>query len=123
MNKTRFSRTVALALLCPMFLGCLCRGPDEVHVKEAQLKNTLHLMRGAIDQYTQDHNRAPQELNDLVKAHYFLEIPKDPITGSADTWQLVEEEVLTLNQNSPGITDIHSGSHRISSEGTAYSTW
>jgi general secretion pathway protein G len=122
MNKTRFSRTVALALLYPMFLGCLCRGPDEFQVKEAQLKDTLHLMREAIDQYTQDHDKAPQELKDLVKAHYFREIPKDPITGSADTWQVVPEDALR-DRNQPGIMDVHSGSRQISSKGTSYDSW
>jgi len=29
----------------------------------------------------------------------------------------------SLNQQEPGITDVHSGSNAISSDGTAYSQW
>ena len=69
-------------------------------------------------------NKAPQGLEGLVSAGYLKAIPKDPITNSTESWQLVQEDVNeTLDQTQTGITDIHSGSNGTSSEGTAYSTW
>jgi general secretion pathway protein G len=95
-----------------------------LHANEAVLKEDLYNMRQAIDQYTQDKAKAPQELNDIVTAGYLHSIPKDPFTHSADTWQTVQEDVLTsLDQTAPGISDVKSGSNLISSEGTAYSSW
>lgn len=95
-----------------------------IRAHEAVLKEDLYTMRNAIDQYTQDKAKAPQDLNDLVSAGYMHLIPKDPFTNSSETWQVVQEDVLTsIDQTQPGITDVHSGSDLTSSEGTAYNTW
>jgi general secretion pathway protein G len=94
------------------------------HAHEAALKQDLHTLREAIDQYTQDKNKAPQTLQDVVSAGYIRVIPVDPFTGTADSWQTVQEDVMTaLDQTQPGITDVHSGSEATSTEGTAYSSW
>ena len=95
-----------------------------LHANEAVLKEDLYHMRTAIDQYTQDKNKAPQDLNDIVTAGYLHAIPKDPFTHSAETWQVVQEDALqSIDQTAPGIGDVKSGSSLISSEGTAYSSW
>jgi general secretion pathway protein G len=95
-----------------------------LHANEAVLKEDLFNMRQAIDQYTQDKGKAPQELNEIVSAGYLHAIPKDPFTHAADTWQVVQEDVLeSVDQTAPGISDVKSGSSLISSEGTAYNTW
>ena len=95
-----------------------------LHANEAVLKEDLYHMRTAIDQYTQDKNKAPQDLNEIVTAGYLHAIPKDPFTHSADTWQVVQEDVMqSVDQTAPGISDVKSGSSLISSEGTAYSSW
>ena len=95
-----------------------------LHAHEAVLKEDLYNMRQAIDQFTQDKGKAPQDLNDIVSAGYLRAIPKDPFTNAADTWQTVQEDVLTsIDQTAPGITDVKSGSSQVSSDGTAYSTW
>jgi len=98
-----------------------------IHIRranEAVLKQDLYNMRQAIDQYSQDKTKAPQALEDLVSAGYLRAIPKDPFTNSSTTWQVVQEDVLTsIDQTQPGISDVHSGSSLISTEGTAYSSW
>ncbi len=95
-----------------------------LHANEAVLKQDLYNMRTAIDQYTQDKGKAPQDLNDIVTAGYLHAIPKDPFTHAADTWQVVQEDVLeSVDQSAPGITDVKSGSTLTSSEGNAYSEW
>ncbi|HKD45729.1 MAG TPA: prepilin-type N-terminal cleavage/methylation domain-containing protein [Candidatus Angelobacter sp.] len=109
---------ILVAIAVPIYTQHLRRA------KEAVLKEDLYSMRSSIDQYTQDKNKAPQQLDDLVTAGYLHAIPKDPFTNSSDTWQVVNEDiVLALDQSQPGITDVHSGSDQISSEGTAYNTW
>ncbi len=95
-----------------------------VHAKEAVLKQDLFNMRQAIDQYTQDKGKAPQELNDIVSAGYLHAIPQDPFTQSSETWQVVQEDVMeSVDQTAPGITDVKSGSSLSSTDGTAYSSW
>ncbi len=95
-----------------------------LRAKEAVLRQDLFAMRSAIDQYTMDKSKAPQSLQDLVQGGYLREVPKDPFTDSRDTWQTVQEDVLlSVDQNEPGITDVHSGSNLTGSDGTAYSTW
>ena len=95
-----------------------------LHANEAVLKEDLYHMRTAIDQYTQDKGKAPQTLEDIVTGGYLHAIPKDPFTHATDTWQTVQEDVLTsVDQTEPGISDVKSGSSLISSEGTPYNTW
>ena len=92
--------------------------------REAVLREDLYQMRSAIDQYSLDKLRAPQSLDDLVSAGYLREVPLDPITNSRDTWTLEQEDVvLSVDQNQPGISDVHSGAAVASSDGSLYSTW
>jgi general secretion pathway protein G len=95
-----------------------------IRARESVLRQDLFTLRSVIDQYTDDKEKAPQSLDDLVTAGYLKQIPADPFTGSNSTWQVVQEDVLeSLDQQEPGITDVHSGSNATSSEGTAYSQW
>jgi general secretion pathway protein G len=95
-----------------------------LRAKEATLKQDLFVMRQAIQQYTLDKQAAPSSLDDLVQAGYLGGIPTDPITRTKD-WHLDFENVLlTPEQTSSGVTDVHSTSDAISPfENTAYSTW
>lgn len=93
-----------------------------INSKEAVLANNLFTMRVAIDQFTLDKHRAPQSLEDLVTAGYLRQVPKDPITNSADTWQVEQEDVMnSVDQQQPGITDVKSGAEGTASDGRAYS--
>lgn len=95
-----------------------------LRARESVLHEDLYVIRNAIDQYTLDKKRAPQSLQDLVEAGYLKVIPKDPITDSTETWQLVNEDTtLSVDQTQPGISDVKSGAQGTSSEGTAYSEW
>ena len=121
-----YTRTAIAITLSACIVGCTSHGcmNQERKSNEAVLKEDLYHMRSAIDQYTQDKNAAPQSLHDLVSAGYLHSIPKDPFTHSAETWQVEQEDVLTpVDQTAPGISDVHSGSSLISSEGTRYNTW
>jgi general secretion pathway protein G len=94
-----------------------------VRARESVLRNDLFELRKLISQYTLDKQKAPQSLDDLVQGGYIKVIPKDPMTNEAN-WEVVQEDVLlTVDQQDPGIDDVHSASSAISSDGTAYSTW
>src|SRR5919198_524111 len=94
-----------------------------VHAKEAVLRDDLFTMRNVIDQYTLDKQKAPQSLEDLVSSGYLKATPKDPFTGSSDTWQTTSDDTLMdPGQTQPGITDVHSGASGVGSDGTPYSS-
>jgi general secretion pathway protein G len=95
------------------------------HAREAVLKEDLHTMRSAIDSYTYDKQKAPQSLDDLVTSGYLKELPKDPFTQRNDTWIADQGTDYTSidETQSGGITDVHSGSQQVSTEGTTYNSW
>jgi general secretion pathway protein G len=80
-------------------------------------------LRSVISQYTLDKQKAPQSLDDVIQAGYLRQIPNDPLTGQAN-WEVVQEDVLlAVDQQDPGISDVHSASNLSASDGTAYSSW
>jgi general secretion pathway protein G len=92
--------------------------------KESVLKEDLHVMRNAIDQYTMDKQKAPQSLQDLVEAGYLRQIPMDPMTRTSDGWVTEQSDAMhSLDQTEPGIDDVHSGAQDTGSDGQPYSTW
>ena len=95
-----------------------------MRAKESVLKQDLFQLRSLISQYTLDKQKAPQSLDDLITAGYLKQIPIDPMTNARDSWTVDQEDtLLSVDQQEPGISDVHSGSNAISSDGTAYSTW
>jgi len=91
--------------------------------KENALRADLANLREAIWKYTFDKQRAPQSLDDLKTAKYLEKIPDDPITHEPN-WEVVEDEyLLSPDQQDPGISDVHSASNAIGSDGTPYNTW
>ncbi len=92
--------------------------------REAVLRQDLFTLRSVINQYTEDQEKAPQALNDLIAAGYLKQLPRDPMTNSDSSWQVQQDETLqSIDQREPGISNVHSGSDQISSEGTPYSEW
>jgi general secretion pathway protein G len=107
---------VLMSIALPIYTTSLLRS------REAVLRQDLFTLRSLISQYTLDKQKAPQSLEDLVPA-YIKVVPKDPMTNEAN-WEAVQEDVLlSVDQQDPGITDVHSASSAISTDGTAYSTW
>jgi general secretion pathway protein G len=87
------------------------------------LRQDLFTLRSVISQYTLDKQKAPQSLDDIIQAGYLRQIPNDPLTGQAN-WEVVQEDVLlAVDQQDPGISDVHSASNANASDGTAYSSW
>jgi len=94
-----------------------------VQARESVLRSNLSTLRSVISQYTLDKQKAPQSLDDLVTAGYLRQVPVDPMTRQPN-WEVVQEDVMmAVDQQEPGITDVHSASSALASDGTAYSTW
>ena len=95
-----------------------------LRAKESVLRQDLFQLRTLISQYTLDKQKAPQSLDDLVQAGYIKQLPIDPMTGSNSSWTVDQEDsVMSVDQQEPGISDVHSGAAGTSSDGTAYSSW
>jgi general secretion pathway protein G len=90
--------------------------------REAVLRDDLHKMRELIDQFAADKGRLPQSLDELASEGYMREVPVDPFTSQKD-WAITTGEDPNSNEGQSGMTDIHSSSGDISSEGTPYSEW
>jgi general secretion pathway protein G len=108
---------ILMAVAVPMYNQSI------VQARESVLRSNLQTLRNVISQYTLDKQKAPQSLDELVTAGYLRQVPIDPMTREAN-WEVVQEDVLlAVDQQDPGITDVHSASSATASDGTAYSTW
>jgi general secretion pathway protein G len=95
-----------------------------VRAREAALMDDLHVMREAIDNYTVDKQTAPQSVEDLRSAGYLRDVPIDPMTNTTDWQPKFDDFVLSPDQSSTGMTDVHSNSDKVSPfTQTAYNSW
>ena len=110
--------TILLGMAVPRFEKSVLRS------REATLHTDLQVMRQAIDNYTLDKEAAPQSLDDLVQAGYLRAVPIDPMTQQRDWQTQFGDTVLSPDQVTVGIEDVHSNAQGTSPfEGTAYNTW
>ena len=138
---------VAMVLLLLLASAALPLARNQVkRAKEEELRRHLREMREAIDRYKDYADRGmipanpatfnyPPDLKTLVegvvlrgtakgKYKFLRQIPVDPMTANNTSWKLVmEDAVQSVDQTQPGIYDVHSGSDKISLEGTPYSEW
>jgi general secretion pathway protein G len=87
--------------------------------KEATLKQSLNVMREAIDKYYGDNERYPASIAELVTKKYIRAVPVDPITESSETWVIQAPNLDTSNV----VFDIKSGAPGKAKDGTAYAEW
>ena len=90
--------------------------------REAVLRDDLTKMRMLIDQFAADKGRLPQSIDELVTEGYMREVPLDPFTAQKD-WAITTGEDPNSIDGQSGMTDIHSSSSDVSTEGTPYSEW
>ena len=94
------------------------------HSKEAVLKTDLRTMRDAIDNFTLDKQAAPQSIDDLQQAGYLRSVPVDPMTSAKDWVPQFDSVVLSPDQTTTGMVDVHSNSPRVSPfDNTPYNEW
>ena len=109
---------ILMSIALPIYNQSLVRS------REAVLRQDLFTLRSLISQYTLDKQKAPQSLDDLVQGGYLKVLPKDPMTNEAN-WEVVQEDdtIMSVDQQDPGISDVHSASNATGTDGTAYSSW
>jgi len=93
-----------------------------VATREAVLRDDLRKLRSLIDQFAADKGRLPQGLEEMVSEGYMREVPVDPFTNQKD-WAITTGEDPMSQEGESGMTDIHSSSGDVSTEGTPYSEW
>ena len=80
--------------------------------------------REKIDQFHVDKGKYPADISELVSAGYLRSIPLDPMTNSAESWQLIPAEPDPSNPTADiGIYDIKSGSEAVGLDGRRYADW
>jgi general secretion pathway protein G len=109
-----------------------------IKAREAVLRECLYNFRNIIDQFRADQGRYPTAIPELVDMKYMRELPKDPFTGSNETWQTVEPPPQSSSPGSGGsgssvptggtdpgkVYDVKSGSDKISpTTNTPYKEW
>ncbi|MDP3653826.1 MAG: prepilin-type N-terminal cleavage/methylation domain-containing protein [Rhodoferax sp.] len=107
-----------IAMLLSIAVPRYLRSVDDA--REAALKSSLAQVREAIDHFYADRGVYPQTLPDLIEKRYLRSIPVDPITDSAQTWQLMP---LPGTEDAAVIYDIRSGAQGVSRLGEAYANW
>lgn len=87
--------------------------------KETALRQSLSVMREALDQHYGDTGRYPDSLEALVEKRYLRQTPLDPITERSDLWVIVPPP----DGAEGAVGDVKSGAPGMARDGTAYAEW
>ena len=101
-----------LTVALPRYFGSVDKS------KEVALKQSLSVMRDALDKYYGDHSKYPDSLEELVEKRYIRSLPVDPITERADTWTIVE--VPSDATVTGEVYDVRSGATGNAADGKPY---
>lgn len=112
---------VVLAVIATLLTIALPRYFQHLdRAREAALRQSLQVLREAIDKYHGDTGRFPDTLDDLVTKRYLRRVPPDPITENTETW------VPLPPPDEPGsrkVWDVRSGAEGQGLDGSDYRTW
>ncbi len=87
--------------------------------KETTLRQSLSVMREALDQFYGDTGRYPDSIEELVAQRYLRALPQDPMTERSDLWVL-----LPPPEGAPGsVYDVKSGAPGRARDGSLYADW
>jgi general secretion pathway protein G len=89
------------------------------HSRETVLRQDLGVLREAIDKHFGDYGQYPDSLGALVERKYIRAVPVEPITKSAEAWEVVVSD----DADHPGIRDVHSLAEGNGSDGRPYKEW
>ncbi|MBH3429860.1 type II secretion system protein [Pseudomonas alkylphenolica] len=87
--------------------------------REATLRQSLAVMREALDHYYGDTGHYPESLEQLVEQRYLRSAPLDPITERRDLWQVVAPPEGVAGS----VADIKSGATGRARDGSLYAEW
>jgi general secretion pathway protein G len=103
-----------LSVALPKYFGSLDRA------KEATLRQSLTVMREAIDKFYADNGRYPEQLEELASRRYLRDVPVDPITGERGSWVIVRPPD---GSGAKGMVyDLHSGAPGKAADGRDFSS-
>lgn len=103
-----------LAIAAPRYFTSLERA------KESALRETLFVMRDAIDKYHGDTGRYPDSINELIEKRYLRKLPPDPVTESTETWEVV---MPPAGAAAGHVYDVKSGAPGTGADGTPFADW
>ena len=119
-------------------IAALALKDSPIRAKETVLRTNLHAIRDVLDQFYADKQRCADSLQTLVDEGYLRQIPIDPITKSAQSWETEpcegDDAGLGYLQmefgdgggggfGGPGIWDVHSASTGTALDGSIYNDW
>lgn len=87
--------------------------------RETALRQSLSVMREALDHYYGDTGHYPESLEDMVTQRYLRSLPEDPITGRSDMWVIVAPPEGVQGT----VADIKSGSTGRARDGSLFGQW
>jgi type II secretion system protein G len=102
-----------IAIAAPRYFGSLDKS------RETALRQTLAVMRDALDKYYGDTGKYPDSLETLVNRRYLRSLPVDPFTGSSSTWTTVRPD----DPEKGTVYDVHSGAAGSGRDGTPFRNW
>lgn len=98
-----------------------------------QLRSELQQLRDGLSLFAKKSGRYPASLEEMVKAGVLARIPIDPVTQSDDTWRLIRETTVEMDdfvvdpnaEDDPAspIVDIRSGASGSDPSGVAWSEY
>ena len=92
-----------LSIVAPRYFTHLDRA------REAALRETLVVVRDAIDKFHGDTGRYPESLEELVSRRYLRTLPIDPVSESSETWILLPPPAEPAEPTDPADTQAASG--------------
>ena len=90
--------------------------------KETVLKENLWQMRRAIEQFSGDKGKLPQNVDELVEAKYLRERPIDPVIETTE-WEEIQGEDPNSTDGEQGMVNVKSTAPGTDSNGKAFSEY
>lgn len=87
--------------------------------RETTLRQSLAVMREALDHYYGDTGHYPDSIDQLVEQRYLRSQPLDPITERKDLWV----PVAPPDGVAGGVADVKSGATGRARDGSLYAEW
>lgn len=89
------------------------------NARETALRQSLSVLREALDHYYGDTGGYPESLEDLVTQRYLRSLPKDPVTERSDLWVIVPPPEGVQGS----VADIKSGATGRARDGSLFGQW
>ncbi|CDF83432.1 type II secretion system protein G [Pseudomonas knackmussii B13] len=87
--------------------------------KETTLRQSLAVMREALDHFYGDTGHYPESLDELVSQRYLRSLPVDPITERNDLWVTLPPPDGVAGS----VADVKSGASGRARDGSQYGQW